>query len=242
MKYGIIAVGQNCAKNLPAWHKSIVCQSEKDFVCVAAIDPSKDNSLDAYLRLTRGDSRFKLIYNKNKNCGAARNRYKASKYIDNPEAILMHIDLDDMLFGKHAIRRVKEEYDNHKCWMTYGSFKTQDGKRGRANKEIPGYVWKRNSHRQNKWSTSALRTCKKWLWDCIKPDAFKLSNGKWVKRATDFACMFPMLEISGKKRVRYIHDIIYVYNHNDRIPFKEGYVSGVIRYLRSRKPYVTLPS
>jgi len=242
MKYGIISVGCNCVRNLPTWYHSIVRQSEKDFLCIAAIDDSKDRSFDVYIKLTKGDSRFKIIYNSKKNYGAAKNRYEASKYIDNPEAILMHVDLDDMLNGENAIRRVKEEYDAHKCWMTYGSFKTQDGKRGTANKEIPGYVWKRNSHRRNKWSTSALRTCKKWLWDRIGQDAFKLPNGKWVKRATDFACMFPMLEMSGRKRVRYIHDIIYIYNHNNRIPFKEGYVDQVIRHIRSKKPYAWIPS
>ena len=206
------------------------------------MDRCTDNSIDKITRLTKRDNRFKIIYNSKHNYGAAYNRYIASKHINNPEAILMHVDLDDMFYGKHAIRRVKEEYDMHKCWMTYGSFQTQDGKRGRANKEIPGYVWKRNSHRKNRWSTSALRTCKKWLWDKIDVNDFKLQNGKWVKRATDFACMFPMLEMSGKKRVRYIYDIIYVYNHNANIPFKENYVVKVINYLRSRKPYTLIKS
>ncbi len=238
MKYGIISVGCNCAKRIPSWYKSIVSQTEKDFLCVVVIDKSSDNTLDILYNLTSKDSRFKIIANEN-NAGAAHNRYIASKEIDNPEAILMHLDADDAFSVNTAISRVKMEYDKYGCWMTYGSYKTQNGKRGGANKVIPDYVWKNNSHRKNKWSTSALRTCKKWLWDKIDIKSFLMPDGTWIKRATDFACMFPMLEMSGKKHVRYILDIIYTYNFHPN-PKVDKDINRIVSYIRSIKPYKTL--
>ena len=240
MKYGIISVGCNCRKGVDAWYKSIVSQTEKDFSCVAVVDPSKDGTAERLTKLIGNDSRFLIIAN-NKNRGAAYNRFIASQKINNRDAILMHLDLDDSFSGSRSIERVKIEYDQYGCWMTYGSYKTQKGDRGSANKVIPNHIWKRNLHRKNKWSTSALRTCKKWLWDKIEPKDFLMPDGSWVKRATDFACMFPMLEMSGQKRVRYIYDIIYLYNFH-RFPKYDEYTNRVVAHLRSRKPYSTIPS
>ena len=105
-------------------------------------------------------------------------------------------------------------------------------------KEIPDEVWKNNSHRKNDWSTSALRTFKKWLWDEIDPKDFLMPDGEWIRRGTDLAFMFPMLEMAGPKKVRFIKKILYYYNVYGQQ--KQGLLKHEkmsVKNTRRKKPY-----
>ena len=153
----------------------------------------------------------------------------------------MHLDLDDRFNVSNAIRIVANSYINKKCWLTYGSYTSNSG--GNWNREIPRHVWKENSHRKNVWSTSALRTFKKWLWDKIDKKDFVMPNGKWIKRGTDLAFMFPMLEMAGEKRVVFIKDILYYYNiYNQQNIKLRKHESVSVKYTRKLPPYKRVKS
>jgi len=237
IKYSIISVGCNCKQFVKQWHKSIVTQSIPDFECFIAIDPSDDSTPEVVKSLIKNDSRFKIVkVHKQRNHGALYNRYICTRCIKNDESIIMHLDLDDHFFTTKAIAIVRKVYRKRKCWITYGSYTSNAG--ANWNKRVPDKVWANNSHRRNAWSTSALRTFKKWLWDKIDRKDFVLPDGEWIKRGTDLAFMFPMLEMAGKERVVFIKNTLYYYNvyglnDKQRKKIEQKYVT----YTRSLPPY-----
>ena len=69
------------------------------------------------------------------------------------------------------------------------------------------------------------------------------TDGEFFKMSGDAAMMYPMVEMAGDKRVRYLSDINYTYN--DSNPISEWRVDRpeqvrIDRYIRSLKPYKKL--
>jgi glycosyltransferase involved in cell wall biosynthesis len=237
----IISVGCNCSRFVRGWYYSLINQTIKDFSCMVAIDPSTDRTYENVMRYVSKDKRFFVIKHDHKNYGALYNRYIGTKRVTNPEEVIIHLDLDDAFYTKKAIERIFYEYNKHDCWLTYGSYICNDGRIGVWNKEISNDVWRHNSHRKNDWSTSALRTFKKWLWDKIDTKDFLMPDGTWIKKGTDQAFMYPMLEMAGKERVRYIKDILYLYNrYGQERTYSRQYEDSAVAYIRNRKPYKIL--
>ncbi|MFW6129800.1 MAG: glycosyltransferase [Atribacterota bacterium] len=234
--FSIISVGKNCENFIEGWYKSIINQSNENWTCFVALDPSFDNSVKKLFRFIQDDKRFIVDINKETN-GASRNRYICTSKEVNKDSIVVHLDLDDSFYNNKVLDRVYKEYQRHDCWLTYGSYICSNGVKDNWNKSIPKKVWRNNSHRRNIWSTTALRTFKKWLWDHIDYNDF-IYKGEWIEKCTDMACMFPMLEMAGPKRVRYIRDILYFYNiYNNQSSISRKKESLIESYIRSIKPY-----
>jgi len=235
--YSIISVGCNCKQFVKGWYKSIVKQDIKDWECFVAIDPSSDGTAEEVKKIIRHDERFKIVkIHDKKNHGALYNRCICTDKVKNPDSIIMHLDLDDRFFAGNAISIVANAYRTKKCWLTYGSYTSNAG--GNWNRKIPDKVWIENSHRKNEWSTSALRTFKKWLWDKINKEDFIMPNGEWIKRGTDLAFMFPMLEMAGKEKVVFIKDIIYYYNvYNQQTSKLRKHENKSVEYTRNLPYY-----
>jgi len=236
-EFSIVSVGCDCEQFVKPWFNSIVRQTIQDFEVFIVIDPSKDRTAMRTVSMIKDDSRFHLIAaHEDKNYGALYNRCLCTKEVSDPESVIMHVDLDDAFFVKDVIEIVKKKYDRKGCWMTYGSYKSNVG--GNWNREIPEKVWKKNSHRKNQWSTSALRTFKKWLWDKINQDDFVMPDGNWIKRGTDLAFMFPMLEMAGPKRVQFIRKFIYYYNvYGQQNKKQRKHEDKSVEYTRSLPSY-----
>lgn len=239
MFFSIISVGCNCQQFIKKWYNSITKQSYPNWECIVAADPSKDKTISKVQSFAGNNKKFKIIIN-DKHLGAAHNRYICTNLVDDQESIIVHLDLDDAFYHSNVLNRVKKEYEKHKCWVTYGSYICSNGIKDNWNKTIPNKIWKNNSHRKNVWSTTALRTFKKWLWDRINYEDF-VYQGKWIEKGTDMACMFPLIEMAGKNKVRYIKDILYLYNiYDTQRTMNRKQESNIERYIRSIKPYDTL--
>ena len=62
------------------------------------------------------------------------------------------------------------------------------------------------------WVTSHLRTFKRGLWRFIKDEDMKDTTGKYYSMAWDMAIMYPLLEMAGLQKIKFIDRIMYVYN------------------------------
>lgn len=236
MLFSIISVGHNCQRFVKHWYKSIISQTYPNWECIVAIDPSSDKTIPRVKSFTSNNDKFKIIVN-DEHLGASHNRYNCTKLVKNKESIIVHLDLDDKLYHKDVLTRVKYEYDKYNCWVTYGSYICSNGIKDNWNKSIPNNVWENNSHRKHVWSTTALRTFKKWLWDKINYEDF-IYNGQWIEKGTDMACMWPMIEMAGKEKVRYIKDILYFYNiYDTQRSISRKQEAKIEKYIRSIKPY-----
>ena len=66
------------------------------------------------------------------------------------------------------------------------------------------------------------------------------TDGKFFKMSGDAAMMYPMVEMAGNERVKYLKEINYTYN--DSNPINEYKVDRpeqirIDKYIRSKKPY-----
>lgn len=237
MKFTIVSAGCNCAQFLDEWYSSVKNQTCPNWSCRVRVDPSEDETAEKLYSLVKDDSRFKITINEEKQW-LLKNTYDCIKEESDIESIIVCLDLDDSFYHHNVLKRLEREYQDYKCWLTYGTFIINRERPGyHFCKQIPDHVWLANSHRKNEWSTSALRTFKKWLWDKINFQDFLMPNGSWIKRATDRAFMYPLLEMAGKSRVRFIPEILYLYNVYGQQRPTNDIEQEALQHILNKKPY-----
>lgn len=235
-KFSIVSVGYNCEPYIKKCLKSIVNQTYNNWECIIQLDPSTDNSYKKLLEVIDDDERFKIEYNtKRKYC--LHNTYDCVQKADNDECIIVCMDLDDAFYTPKALEIINNEYKKHDCWLTYGNYIDSNGSHGYWCRPILNAVWEANTHRKSIWSASVLRSFKVWLFNKINPEDFLMPNGKWIKRATDRAFMYPMLEMAGKKRVRFIKEFLYWYRIYGQQASMNNIENECLKHILSKVPY-----
>lgn len=157
-----------------------------------------------------------------------------------PEDVIVIVDGDDWLVTERAFAVIAATYTRENCWMTYGSWVSNDP----AEPGLwPAYPDDTTDFRHAPWRATAVRTWKKWLFDRIDDDDFRDEEGRYFRRTEDLACMLPMLEMSTTRRARHIAEPLLLYNRLPRKPSgselaDEGRRNGP--YLRSKRPYAPL--
>jgi glycosyltransferase involved in cell wall biosynthesis len=234
----VLTTTYNCEKYVEKSLLSIMSQRFKDFKCYITDDISTDNTVKIIQETIKNDDRFILIQNKEK-------LYQGGNYdqiirglnIDDEE-ICVEVDGDDWLPTSNVFSKINEVYSDGKTWITSGSFKYSDGRKGFANP--PSNF---ENIRNSTFTLSHLRTWKAWLWKKIQIDDLKNENGIYWTEANDVAFMFPMVEMSGEEHFTFINEILYIYNETN--PLNEHKVNinnlnETARKIRSKPPYKKL--
>ncbi|HYE21093.1 MAG TPA: glycosyltransferase [Tepidisphaeraceae bacterium] len=129
-----------------------------------------------------------------------------------PTDVCVCVDADDWLPDDGVFGRVQAAYRKDPIWLTWGSFA-----RGRAGAP----ELKRGSARpladprrirRLPWVTSHLKTFKAGLFRRISPACLTGGDGRYLPSASDMALMFPMVEMAGRHRIRFLPELNYVYN------------------------------
>lgn len=161
------------------------------------------------------------------------------------KSIIITLDGDDWFPHDGVLSRVNAEYKKHDCWMTYGTYEEFPYRNISGHyMEYPLEVRKNKSFRSYRWLASHLRTFRRELFLKINPDDMKDPNTRdYVSMAPDLSFQFPMLEMCGENKSRYIPDILYIYNREN--PMNESKVSQseinrIESILRNRPTYQTL--
>jgi glycosyltransferase involved in cell wall biosynthesis len=136
----------------------------------------------------------------------SENLYNVVKHLE-PDDVVVQLDGDDWLAHPRALEQVAGLYEDPEVWLTYGSFELSDGGRGISASYAP-----HEDIRTSEWRCSHLKTFRAGLFQRIDPNDLKLPDGTFTGRAVDHAMMFPMVEMAGWDRTRWVKDIIYVYN------------------------------
>lgn len=214
MKVLIIATGYNCEGYAEKCIASVQAQTYQNYEAVFISDGSTDKTggmIVQYCDKVKDERLIPKLYSINN--GAAKRRYDAIKeYAKDKETVILLLGLDDELMP-NCLERIKKEYDNGK-WMTYGNWKNQHGKmlpKGFLN--FPDIIHNDRSYRKVQYRSTAPNTFKRFLFDQIPEDDFKI-NGEWIKSTTESELMFSCLEMCGKHMIGVIEDPIYLYNEN----------------------------
>jgi glycosyltransferase involved in cell wall biosynthesis len=171
-----------------------------------------DNSVIVTNAAIKDDSRFVLSTNLN-NFGLCRNMYSIiglTKHVFKPDNddVAAVVDADDYI-SKEALATVERVYREHSdTLITHGSYKKiSKGRRTKISKPYP----RNGDIRKLSWRGSHLKTIKWRIIKQAKPQWFQ-HGGKWLEAASDLALMFGCIGITGLKKVRHIHKVIYYWN------------------------------
>jgi len=202
----IFSCGYNCEKYIYQNMQRVANQTYKNYIHIIVDDASTDKTLHEIERYK--DDKTIIIRNKN-NYKWLRNSIEHLKpRITNPETIIVVLDLDDWFANNTVLEKLNKIYSTEGCWVTYGSCKRQD----------TGLIEPNPSHSREytsirvAWYYTHLKTFKAFLFDRINPIDFKDRSGNWLQYSYDRFLMYPILEMTPKKRIRFIKDILVTYN------------------------------
>jgi len=106
-----------------------------------------------------------------------------------PEDLIVILDGDDWLATDQALARIVAEYERHGCWMTYGSWITNDPSRKGLKAGLwPAYPDGTTAFRETAWLGTAVRSWKKWLWDMVDDRDFRDRDGHYIREIRRPCC------------------------------------------------------
>jgi len=233
----------NAESWLPKCLRSLKIQNYKNFKCFLIDDMSNDNSVKIANKMISKDRRFEVIKNKNKYYALENIVRTIDKADCDDEDVIILLDGDDWLATSHSLSTLANNYENHDCWVTYGSYVyNPGGQRGVEPSDYPAEVIKNNSFRTDQWRASHLRSFKYDLWKKLSHDDLKDKAGNYYKMAYDQAIMLPLLEMAGE-RSKFIPHVLHVYNREnslniDKIKASEQHQTA--QEIRSKKSYTKI--
>lgn len=195
-------------------------------------------------------------------CGACRNIYDAIHGSDGSDChtippcpdnyVVVLYDGDDWFYSPQALTRVAHAYEDTAVWMTYGQYAVYPGyRRGHCTPYPDTIIQSRSfrTFRPGAWLASHLRTFRAGLFKRIRKEDLML-QGRFLPVTWDVAMMSSMLELAtplensiANSHVRFIPDILYVYNTETPLnDYKQHFElqQRLDRYLRAQSIYAPL--
>ena len=195
-----------CGRNVDAGRfrqcfESLVAQDVANWGAVV-VDDASTNGFGDYAEMLTADyaDRVTLVRNETRR-GSLYNLWNAvTRFCIDPETVILTLDADDALAGRHVLDSVRVEYDDG-ADLTVGSML-------RLDKEADYTVdfEEPRSWNGNVWQH--LRTFRKYLFDAIDVEDLRL-DGEWIDLANDWALMVPMVEMASSPR--HIPEPLYIY-------------------------------
>lgn len=208
-KFIVIVPVYNAEKYIEKCLESVLFQDYKNYSLVVIDDCSTDNTCNI-LQKIRKEYVFELIRNIVRLRSPLANFIKGIELCSkDKEDIIVTVDGDDYLADCYVLSYLNDIYQNDDIYMTYGQYEPLSGAYNHFCKPIPDTRIYRKS---GQWLTSALRTVKRKLFDKINKDDLKTPDGEYYKASGDSAYVYPLIEMAGKKHIKFIDKILYMYN------------------------------
>jgi glycosyltransferase involved in cell wall biosynthesis len=190
---------------------SILDQEYRNFDMIVIDDCSTDNTYQIlHLEAMMRSNRFSIRRNEIRKGSALENIVNAIElYSTNPEDIIVIVDGDDHLKDKSVLNYLDAVYSHPDVCLTYGQYTPLSGNYEKYCKNIDNT---RTYRKSKQWLTSHLLTFKRKLFDKINKEDLKDTHGNYYKYSYDAALTYPMIEMAGSKRIRYVDQVLYVYN------------------------------
>ena len=173
---------------------------------------------------------------------AAQNLYETAM-AQIPSEILVLLDGDDTLAGNSVLAHIRSIYEDPNVWLTYGSFAYQDGRPGFAAPYREG-----ENVRTAPFRATHLKTFRAALFHHLDIDDFTTvatDDKRWVEHARDHWTMFPLIELAGLDRCRFVPEVLYLYNLRSSFEFSATPAElrteqAAVRECRARTPKTRL--
>lgn len=239
----IVISTRNAAKYVEKCLDSAIGQDYPDYEIIFIDAQSTDGTFEIAKKYEDKFKNIKIIQNEKRKYQGENIRIGTE--MSPPKSIIVTLDGDDWFPHDAVLGRINAEYNRFDCWMTYGTYVEYPHRDVSWHyHEYPVEVRQNKTFRNYKWLASHLRTFRRELFLKINPEDMKdPMTGDYVSMAPDLSFQFPMLEMCGENKSRYLSDILYVYNREN--PMNESKISQaeidrIEKMLRSKTPYQTL--
>ncbi len=222
----IVVTGYNSSTFLKKCLDSIKMQKYTDYQCVVINDASTEKEY----AICAKEYPFEYIEN-SENLGPLGSRIVGIDFLKcQDDDIIFLIDGDDWLLHDNVFQFIVDTYNNEDVLLTWGNWFAIDTSGNQRSREkgldsvfMPRmkyvddnrkHLLETNTYREAPFSFSHPRTFKYILWRNINPDDFLNKDGNVFRHGTDFAFMYPMIEMCGD-RFKIIYERLYAYNLHD---------------------------
>lgn len=200
---------------------SLCRQDFQDFHCVVIDDGSIETPPGpAALQEFRADSRFTFVTRESR-VGALKNYVDATELMSarlSDSSVITAIHGDDTLVTTSSLSEFMAPFDDPDCWFAYSRLR-----RVSNGQEIPEHPYGYGGEREWKsldsgafrsvgWRSQPLRGWRFGLWKLLDQARLKNSRGEYFDTGSDKATVFPMMEMSGMNRIRFVPQATLLYN------------------------------
>jgi len=212
--FKIHMVGWKAGRYIERALKSLLNQKHQNWEAQIVLDPDETNETYRLAKKYECD-KIKVHLNKDRHGPTMNHMECVAMMKPDDNDVCVTLDADDWFAHDYALTVIENEYlSNPKTLITHGSW---------IDYPNPGSLQPNNSHpysrtefdniRKTIFKASHVRTVKYKIWKEITSDYLIHSQtGKYYDSCGDVAIMLTALEMAGYDRVKFIPDILYVYN------------------------------
>ena len=239
----VLTCFRNAEPWLPRCVASIIAQTTTEWRCHLLDDASTDDSYELACRLTAGDSRFEVVRHHTRRYSLGNMHARLMRPDVDDDDIAVALDGDDWFADPDVLARVAAAYADPTTWITYGQFRFWDGENAPTRPGFAAPIADPARVRELPWTATHLKTWKTFLWRAIRRGDLLAPSGNFWEASCDQAFMFPMIEMAGRARARFLAEVSYVYNQET--PANEYKVVGAVQrkymdVIRRQPPYAAL--
>ncbi len=233
--------------NNKQWYKknldSIFAQKYLNYKLIYIDDCSTDGTYELvhdYICKRGQEDRVILLHNDTRRYALA-NVYTAIHQYCKDTDITIVLDADDWLANDQVLSYINKIYTDENIWITYGQIREYP-RGGGGCREISRHIVQRNAFRKEAhwpYFPSHLHTFYAGLFKQIKKEDL-MYKGDFFPMTYDLAMMFPMLEMARDGHIKFIRDVLVIYNlanslNAHKVSKKLQHETHI--YIRSMTPY-----
>jgi len=227
----------NCERWIEQCLTSVISQNHTDWEAVVIDDGSSDRTQEI-LEKYKGDYRIKVVrFETNRGSAIGSIVHATHAMTMTPDDVIVNIDGDDMLSDPDVLGHLAGVYGDPSVLMTYGQFEPMTHGYHNYCQPLPN---SRTYRKSGAWVVSHLRTYRKKLFDHLRDSDLRDDDGEYYKMAGDAALIFPLIEMAGLRRIRFIPRVLYLYNDisemND-MKRNAGLQVGIANKIRQKPEY-----
>ncbi|MBD3260720.1 MAG: glycosyltransferase [Candidatus Altiarchaeales archaeon] len=216
--FKIVIVGGPAEGYIQRNLKQLLNQFEQDWEACVILDPVGDKTYEQAKAFE--SDKIKVILNDERLYALPNIIKSINEMHPSDDDIIATVDADDWLTHEDSLGIVKRAYDaQDDLMLTYGSWVSYPNSYANTNTKEPYKEEDFKNIRKAPFRASHIRTFKYRVWKHIDQEDFKDDDGNMFRVAWDLSFMWPMLEMAGFHRTKYIPHKVYTYNqetpHND---------------------------